>query len=114
MFVEFRNVDQNLFYYLTGTRDDPKTLVWSPDVKEHLLSLDVEQTVGQLREFLHPVIKSLTKDNADCWEVKVFKFNEKAVHSLTVNNSVNVYGNWRVGEPTFVDGVELPTRFISL
>lgn len=115
MHIEFKNCDTGLYYYLCGPKEDPAAIVWNPAVKEYLLTLDSVMTVGQLAHLLQPMLKNLTEQNDNRWEVKLFKFTGMEARSLTDSvNTVSVYGHWRVGDPSFLDGVEQPLRLISL
>lgn len=114
MYVEFRNITTGQFYYLCGAEEDPCAIIYNPNIRGAMIELDPELRIREVFDMIRPVVDRLTEGNTDKWEVNIFKFSNLPLNSLTQADLARSYGLWRVGEPTFVDGVKRPTVFVSI
>jgi len=114
MYVEFFNISTQNCYYLCGTKADPVALVYHRNIIETLLKLDPELSVGEVKDLIRPVVDRLIEADDGLWVVKIFDFTHETATSLTRHRLTKEYGIYRVGEPTYIDDVLQPTKFISV
>lgn len=112
MYVEFKNVTTGNFYYLCGIDGDYAGIIWTPDIINHLVKLDIRMTVGQLCDLVSPVVERLTIDNNDKWEMSVFQLNNNKINSLT-ESITSVIARYEIDENFFINGVRQKTQFHS-
>lgn len=110
MHVEFRNRTTAKCYYLCGPESDYHGLTWVPHIREHLTTLDKVMTVGQLCDLVRPVIDRLMEGSNDRWEMTVFYYKEKTLHSLT-ESPIAIIAKYEVGDVCIIDGVRQKTQF---
>ncbi|ABY63224.1 hypothetical protein ST201phi2-1p400 [Pseudomonas phage 201phi2-1] len=115
MYVEFFNISTQKCYYLCGTLADPVAIVYKRNVTDMMLKLDVEMKVMDVFDIVRPVVDRLIEvEGSGFWVVKIFDFTDESTTSITRHRLTKEYGIYRVGEPTYIDGVLQPTKFISV
>lgn len=114
MHIEFRNIGSGKHYYLCYSGEDVAGIIYTPDIRNHLTDLDQTMSVKDMFDIIRPVVDRLMKLDPGEFHINAFRFEERPVSSLTVIEPTTSYGMWRVGEPVWLNGNWLPTKFIPL
>lgn len=110
MHVEFKNANTEKFYYFSGSKGEYYGSAWTPDIHNHLATVSDKLTVSEFYDLIRPVVDRLMVDNDDRWEVTVFYYTQRPIHSLTESN-VTILARYKVGDVGYVDGVRQKTLF---